>query len=138
LAGSTVRVRDTAAMIAQMAPQLRPGRWTFVCVDPAGAEAAALRDRALAAISEPEGLSLILAEAEARAAGLPVDLPMAHILLRVTSALDGVGLTAAVAGVLADADIPCNVVAGHRHDHLFVPVAQAHRALDLLATRATR
>jgi hypothetical protein len=57
---------------------------------------------------------------------------MRRITLTVPSALDGVGLTAAVATALADAGIPCNVVAAFHHDHLFVPAAMAKRAVRVL------
>ena len=50
-------------------------------------------------------------------------------LLQVHSALDGVGLTAAVAGALAAAGIACNVIAAFHHDHLFVPAARAGAVL---------
>ena len=49
------------------------------------------------------------------------------------SALDAVGLTAAVAGALAEAGISCNVLAGAHHDHLLVPVDRADDALVALA-----
>lgn len=48
------------------------------------------------------------------------------------SALDAVGLTAAVAHELAGAGVSCNVVAGFHHDHLFVPYEVADRAMALL------
>jgi hypothetical protein len=48
---------------------------------------------------------------------------MACLTLRVHSALDGVGLTAAVASALAEIGIPCNMVAAFHHDHAFVPEA---------------
>jgi hypothetical protein len=52
----------------------------------------------------------------------------------VHSALDGVGLTAAVASVLAERGIACNVVAGFHHDHLFVPWERREEALEALAS----
>ena len=52
--------------------------------------------------------------------------------LRVHSALEAVGLTAAVAQALVRNGISCNVVAGFHHDHLFVPHADASRARDAL------
>ena len=64
--------------------------------------------------------------------GLPTDMAMARITLSVHSALDGVGLTAAVAAALAEAGIPCNMVAAFHHDHAFVPLADAPRALAIL------
>ena len=57
---------------------------------------------------------------------------MARITLTGHSALDGVGLTAAVASALADAEIPCNMVAAFHHDHAFVPWEMRARAMDHL------
>ena len=57
---------------------------------------------------------------------------MRCITLQVHSALDGVGLTAAVAGALAAQGIACNMVAAYHHDHAFVPEAQAEAALAVL------
>jgi hypothetical protein len=68
----------------------------------------------------------------ARKSSLNTDQPMRCITLNVYSALDGVGLTAAVATVLGDADIPCNMVAAFHHDHVFVPADMAERALAVL------
>lgn len=114
-------VSDGAAMIAGMDPELTSGVWVFV-TDPAPEVAR------LATITEAEGLSAIV-PAEDGPAGA---LPMRRITLRVHSALDGVGLTAAVSGALARAGIACNMVAGHHHDHAFVPAADAERAIELL------
>ena len=44
------------------------------------------------------------------------------------SALEAVGLTAAVATALAAAGIPANVLAGYSHDHLLVPEDRADDA----------
>jgi hypothetical protein len=57
---------------------------------------------------------------------------MRCITLGVFSDLEGVGLTAAVAGALADREIPCNMVAALRHDHAFVPADRAEEALEVL------
>lgn len=81
---------------------------------------------------EDEGWTLIVDEAVAQAAGLPVHMRAAWITLTVNSDLHAVGLTAAVAGALADAGIACNVVAAVQHDHLFVPAERGPRALELL------
>ncbi len=81
---------------------------------------------------EAEGVSLILERGAARAAGFPVEAPMALITLNVYSALDGVGLTAAVATALARAGIACNMVAALNHDHVFVPIERAQEALAVL------
>ena len=125
-------VRDRAAMIAQMAPVLDEGPYVFCTVGDSHVAA----PEALAGFVEGEGLSLILPVSAAKAHGLPVDLPMARITLSVHSALDGVGLTAAVASALADADIPCNMVAAYHHDHAFVPVEMAEKAMAVLVQLA--
>jgi hypothetical protein len=114
-------------MIAGMDPVLMPGRFVFCTV-----EDGALVADALAMFREEEGLSVLLPVDQAEALGLPVESPMRRITLRVHSALEGVGLTAAVAGVLAGAGIACNMIAARLHDHAFVPEAQAEEALALL------
>jgi hypothetical protein len=48
-----------------------------------------------------------------------------------------VGLTAAVSGALAEAEIACNVVAGFHHDHLFVPWERRDEALAILQRLAS-
>ena len=126
----TTRVKDTHAMISGMAPVLDAALYHF-CQGPE-----ALLAQAIASFREEEGLSLILADDVARAEGIASDLPMKRITLSVHSALDGVGLTAAVATVLAENGIACNMVAGYHHDHAFVPAADAERAVDLLSRLA--
>ncbi len=124
------RVRDTDAMIAGVAPQRRPGAFVFATLDgdpPADA---------VATILEGEGLSVVLPVETAAALGQPTDLPMAMITLTVNSALDGIGLSAAVTSALADAGIACNLVAGHHHDHVFVPLGDAENALARLRALA--
>lgn len=130
-------VRDTEAMIAGMSPELDPVIYHFCTfADAAAAEAA--RGSAIASFTEAEGTSLILPDEAARRHGVTSDLPMLRITLNVYSALDGVGLTAAVAGVLAAQGIPCNMVAAYHHDHAFVPAAEAPRAMQILTELAGR
>ncbi len=120
-------VSDLATLLATMAPALDPQAWAW-CLLPAGEAAPA---DALACVREPEGTTVVVPEPTALARGWPVLFRCAWIMLRVHSDLAAVGLTAAVAGALAQAGISCNVVAGVHHDHLFVPV---DRAQDALAT----
>jgi hypothetical protein len=114
-----------------MAPVLDPVPYAFVTTrDPIRAEAAA--NRAIATFAEEEGLSLILPLSAAQDMAFVDPLPMARITLTVHSALDGTGLTAAVATALAAESIPCNMVAAYHHDHAFVPADMADRALAVL------
>ena len=126
-------VKDTRAMISGMAPVLDDTLYHF-CLLPDGAES--LASQALASFAEDEGLSVILTDQVAQDAGLARDLPMRRITLTVHSALDGVGLTAAVASSLAEAGIACNMVAAYHHDHAFVPAGDADRALAILQALA--
>lgn len=128
-------VRETRAMIAGMAPVLDPVTYAFVTTrDPLRArDATAL---ALATFAEDEGLSLILPLATAQDMAFADPMPMSRITLTVHSALDGTGLTAAVATALAAEGIPCNMVAAFHHDHAFVPADMADRALTILQALA--
>lgn len=126
-------VRDTAAMIAGMAPRRRPGLYVFAAWGDGP-----LPPDMIASFAEDEGLSVILPLDTARTHGLDCRLPMACIALTVASALDGVGLTAAVAQALADRGIPCNMVAALHHDHVFVPDGRADEAMDVLTARAAQ
>lgn len=130
--------RDLDRLISGMRPELRSGRFVFVTVPepPGGVPAAPGSANAVAWVREDEGTTLVLDQREAERLGLTYDLVAAMITLRVHSALDAVGLTAAVAGALADAGISCNVLAGYFHDHLFVPVEQGERAMAVLRALA--
>jgi len=115
-------------MIAGMSPDLKPGAYVFCA---AGDRDWTVLDP-LAMFREAEGVSLILERGAAEAAGFPAAAPMALITLNVYSALDGVGLTAAVAAALAKAGIACNMVAALNHDHVFVPADRADEAFAIL------
>jgi hypothetical protein len=117
-------VRDGTEMVRQMRPERVPGRWVFRTVPPDALPA--LQGRLRALFHEAEGASVLMP------AGAGDTDAMAQITLQVHSALDGVGLTAAVSGALAQAGIACNVIAATRHDHLFVPETRADEALGIL------
>jgi hypothetical protein len=88
----------------------------------------------IATVREEEGLTLVLARADADAAGLEYESPQAWITLRVHSSLDAVGMTAAVSAALTQAGISCNVVAAVHHDHIFVPAQRGEQARAVLAS----
>jgi hypothetical protein len=126
-------VRETEAMIAQMSPELRAGTVIY-CTTRDNTLATRCLEKALCMFDEEEGRTFILPIDEARQLGFDTSMPMRRITLTVHSALDGVGLTAAVSAVLAGLGIPCNIVAAYHHDHLFVPESAAAVALEALAT----
>ncbi len=112
-----------------LAPALHPGRVAF-CLVPRGAP---LPADAIASMAEDEGTTVVLDEGEARAKALDVRFVAEWITLVAQTALDDVGVTAWFARALADAGIPCNVIAGVHHDHLFVPAGSGARALEVLS-----
>ncbi|MGK5630792.1 ACT domain-containing protein [Streptomyces sp. URMC 123] len=126
--------RDLTTLLTSARPRLNPGGYVFTTV-PDGTVPTGVRP--VVTVTEDEGLTLVVPREQADAAGLPYDYVAGWITLRVHSALDAVGLTAAVARVLADAGLSCNVVAGFHHDHLFVPLERAAEAVALLDALAT-
>ncbi|MEV7403466.1 ACT domain-containing protein [Streptomyces sp. NPDC091267] len=125
--------KDLRTLLSDLRPELHPGRYVFVTV-PDGVVPAGTAP--VVTVGEAEGLTLVLAEAEAAAAGLAYSYVAGWITLRVHSALEAVGLTAAVSLALTDAGISCNVVAGFHHDHLFVPRDRAAEAVAVLQALA--
>lgn len=119
---------DLARLLAALHPVQQPGEYVFC---PAG-PAAPVPAEALGWFREPEGPTFVLPRAVADAHGLPYGYVAAWLTLTVHSSLAAVGLTAAVAGALARENISCNVVAAYYHDHLFVALADADRALGAL------
>ena len=73
---------------------------------------------------------------EAERRGWPVEFRGAWLTVSVHSSLEAVGLTAALANVLAARGIACNVLAGYFHDHLVVPLDRADEAIAALEALA--
>ncbi|MFE0379222.1 ACT domain-containing protein [Streptomyces inhibens] len=126
--------RDLQVLLSDMRPELNEGRYVFTTVPGALPEGLT----PVVTVAEPEGHTLVVRQEEADRAGLAYDYVAGWITLRVHSALDAVGLTAAVATALAQAGLSCNVVAGFHHDHLFVPYDAADETLRLLGALAGR
>ncbi|MFE7560102.1 ACT domain-containing protein [Kitasatospora sp. NPDC057500] len=127
--------RDLAKLLRDLHPLLNPGRYVY-CTLPTKVPAGL---RPVATVAEPEGVTVVVAQEEADALGLRYEYVAAWITLRIHSALEAVGLTAAVATRLAEEGISCNVVAGFHHDHLFVAADDADlavRALEDLSAHA--
>lgn len=115
-------------MLAGMVVVRRPGVYTFLTVPdpvPGGLDVHAT-------IIEDEGLTAVVTVESARSAGYPVEFEAAWLTLDVHSALAAVGLTAAVSAALADRNIPCNMLAGHFHDHVLVPADRVDDASEAI------
>ena len=86
----------------------------------------------IATFAEAEGLTLVIPCSTADEHGVAYDDVLQRITLRVHSSLSAVGLTAAFSAALTREGISANVIAGYYHDHIFVPVADAARAMIAL------
>jgi len=120
-------VKDLPSLLKSLEPVLRPGNFAFITrkqVDQA------LLTQALVVVKEEEGITLVV-PADGQEHG-PNDYLAQCITLTVHSDLAAVGLTAAVATALAQANISCNIVAGFYHDHLFVSAGDGERAVEVL------
>lgn len=126
MAGET----DLDALLAGLDPVLHPEELVWATV-PTGEPVPEVD--AFARIVEDEGTTLVLPASDADRLGLAHEMPSRRIELRVHSALEAVGLTAAISTALATAGISANVVAAFHHDHVLVPAADADRALAVLA-----
>lgn len=122
-------VSDLRTLIRSMQPVLHEGAYYFATLPEGSAMTAA---EIHASIREAEGLSVMVDEAAAQKYGLQNAFRAAWITLNVHSDLAAVGLTAAFSAALGRAGISCNVVAGHCHDHIFVPYEQAEAAMATL------
>jgi hypothetical protein len=122
-------ISNLQQLLHSLNPVLNPGIYVY-CSIPNGTEVPAIPS--LGQFREAEGMSLILAEGVALEAGLKILFRAEWISLNVHSDLSAVGLTAAVSTALAARQIPCNVVAGALHDHLFVPIEKVEEAMNSL------
>lgn len=120
---------DLPTLLKEMRPERNPGEYVFCRVE-SPERAAALRP--LCTFREKEAITVILPRQQADDESLPYSTVCAWITLTVHSSLEAVGLTAAVSNALAEADISCNVVAAYYHDHLFLPLADAERGMEVL------
>ena len=123
-------ITDINELLSSMQPALAEGAFVFCTVTGQLADYLALDP--IATFRESEGLTLVVSQAAADQAGLKYEGVFRQITLTVHSSLEAVGLTAAVSAALADQDISANVIAAYYHDHVFVPSAQAARALSAL------
>ncbi len=86
----------------------------------------------LASFLEKEGMTLVIEASKADEHHIEYDSKFKCITLQVHSSLNAVGLTALVAGSLADANISANVMAAYYHDHIFIPSDKGQQALQVL------
>jgi uncharacterized protein len=116
-------------LLQGMKPKLDEGEFVFCTLD-SSLTASALNP--LCTFQEDEGTTVIIPKQQADDAALPYSVVCAWITLTVHSSLEAVGLTAAVSKALTEANISCNVVAAYYHDHIFVPIKDRQRTMNVL------
>lgn len=130
---------DLSTLLRTLAVKRRDGVWRFETIasdEASWTELISLRNvRDIAMLfQEEEGLSVITAAL----ADTPDSNRWVWLELSVYSDLQAVGFLAKVAAALTEVGVPCNAVAAYHHDHIFVPDAQAERAIEAIeALRAT-
>jgi uncharacterized protein len=120
-------------LIKNMQPVLNAGQYVFVTVDDINKTDI---NKAISFFKEKEAYTLIVEKQIADKWKLPYEYVAAWITLTVHSSLEAVGLTAAFSKALAHAGISCNVVAAYYHDHIFVDVKDAAKAMEVLRQTA--
>jgi hypothetical protein len=116
-------------LIKNMQPQLQDGEYIFACIDDI---TTVDNTKLLCFFKEKEGYTVIAQKHVADSLGLSYQYVAAWITLTVHSSLEAVGLTASFSTALANAGISCNVVAAFHHDHIFVDIKDAVKAMDVL------
>ena len=127
MAGET----NLETLLGQLNASMRPELYVFCTVKDACYGDMA-HTQPLASFLEEEGLTLVMTQAQADKEGLPYQGTFCCISLCVHSSLEAVGLTAIVASALAAAHISANMMAGHYHDHIFIPSSDGEAAFEII------
>lgn len=117
-------------LLASMSPVVLTDQYVFCTVTGLYGDYSELNP--LATFAEAEGLTLVITKEKADNALLKYESVFKGITLTVHSSLDAVGLTAAVAGKLAEKGISANVIAAYYHDHIFVQLEKIDLAIEAL------
>jgi hypothetical protein len=120
--------KNLAKLIASMTPVLIENEYVFGTLETYDYQQVLLLNP-LSTFQEKEGLTVILTKEKADEFGISYSGVFKCITLNVHSSLDTVGLTAAVSTKLTQSNISANVVAAYYHDHVFIAVKDADKAL---------
>lgn len=120
---------NLSKILETLSPELNPGEYVFYSTnDPAQFE----QKDIVGLFKEREGVTVIVSKELADQKKIPYQFVASWITLNVHSSLDAVGLTAAFSNALGKEGISANVIAGYHHDHIFVAVKDADKAMNAL------
>tara|TARA_R110000782_G_scaffold35382_6_gene84651 strand:- start:362 stop:757 length:396 start_codon:yes stop_codon:yes gene_type:complete len=122
-------VTDLSVLLRSLKPNLNVGSYVFVSLKDISKIS---REDILFEFKEAEGITIILSKEKADNYNLNYEFIASWITLTVHSALDAVGLTAAVSTALTKHNISCNVIAAFYHDHIFVSTKDTEKAMEVL------
>lgn len=122
--------KDLAVLIQNMEPVLNRGEYVFCTVE--NLDQIPDIEKTLFFFRENEAVTIVLEKNIADDWSLKYNYISSWITLNIHSSLEAVGLTAAFANALRKENISCNVVAAYFHDHIFVAVKDAEKAMDAL------
>ena len=123
---------DLQRLLATMSPKLNVRQAAFVTLSNWEGVRELPHESVIGTFMEQEGITVLMDLSVAEQQALPIFFRAAWITLTVHSDLKAVGLTAAFATALGNACISCNVVAAVYHDHIFVPIESAEKAMEAL------
>lgn len=121
--------KNLATLLKTMKPHLNKGEYVFCTVKN---DNPVQFNEILFHFREAEGITLVLEKHIADKLGLDYSYVASWITLTVHSSLEAVGLTAAFSTALGKENISCNVVAAYYHDHIFVELKDAEKAMIVL------
>ena len=121
--------KDLQKLLKNMKPVLNSGEYVFAVVKNLDN---ILRTDTLFEFKEKEAITLVLEKNKADTLKLSYQFISSWITLKVHSSLEAVGLTAAFSTALTKQKISCNVVAGFYHDHIFIDIKDAKKAIEVL------
>lgn len=118
-------------LLTSMSPELIDGEYIFCSFKNAQYSDCAILEPIVTCV-EQEGLTLVVPRSRADEHKIEYESAYRRITLNVHSSLEAVGLTAAFSNKLTEHGISANVIAGYYHDHIFIQVDQAERAIAAL------